>query len=393
MVDVRRPHLPAMDALRASAALLVVAMHAAVPYMGVQLPEVLWTIHDRSTSRVFDWVFLWCNGVAMPLFFLLAGFFAGSVCDERGPGEFVWQRTKRILLPFIAACILILPITFYIWAGGWLLEGRCTTREILRVQFGPAIQPNLYGPAHLWFLEYLFVLCLLFAAVVALRTRHRRSLDGRAPILFVAVTALILWMDPGAPVHFHNSFVPNPGRFLYYAVFFLAGAGLLRDRRRLVGSTRLSALHVGVSLMAFCGVFWLLPSHLGAALEGWPRLVLVAAMVLFVWCSIFGFVGLAQHLLDHEYVAVSYLAAASYWVYLMHFPVVGAAQIGLAQLPWPALAKFAAAFAVAMLVSLFSYGRLVRHTFIGRWLNGTRGSRQATEYAHRASAGALAEAG
>ena len=187
--------------------------------------------------------------------------------------------------------------------------------------------------------------------------------------------------------------MPNPGRFLYYAVFFFAGAWLLRDRRRLVGSTRLSVLYVGVSLTAFCGVTWLLPAHLGAELEGWPRLLLVAAMVLFVWCSIFGFVGLAQHLFDHEYVAVSYVAAASYWIYLVHFPVVGAAQIGVSQLPGPALVKFTAVFAVAMFVSLFSYERLVRHTFIGTWLNGTRRVMAAREHSRRASAGAIAEAG
>jgi len=382
-----------MDALRAGAALLVVALHAAVSYMDMQFPEVLWAIHDRSASRVFDWVFLWGNGVSMPLFFLLAGFFAAMVCDERGAGSFLWQRTKRILLPFIAACILILPITFYVWAGGWLLAGRCTMKEILRVQFDSSIQPNLYGPAHLWFLEYLFLLCLLFAAVAAVRTRSGGSIGVRAPVLLVGSTALILWMDPGAPVHFHNSFVPNPGRFLYYAVFFFAGAGVLRDRRRLVGSTRLSALCVGVSLLAFCGVTWLLPLHLGGELEGWSRLVLVAAMVLFVWCSILGFVGLAQHLLDHEYVAVSYLAAASYWIYLVHFPFVGAAQIGLSQLPGPALVKCAAVFGAAMFVSLFSYERLVRHTFIGRSLNGTRRAVASAGRTRRASAGAIAEAG
>ena len=263
MVDVRRPLLPEMDALRAGAALMVVALHAAVPYMGVQIPDVLWTLHDRSASRLVDWIFLWCNGVSMPLFFLLAGFFAAMVCDERGAGEFLWQRTQRILLPFIAACILILPITFYVWAGGWLLAGRCTMKEILRVQFDSSIQPNLYGPAHLWFLEYLFLLCFLFAAVAALGTRRGTGLGVSAPVLFVGSTALILWIDPGAPVHFHNSFVPNPGRFLYYAVFFLAGAWLLRDRRRLCG---LDATERAVCGCVADGILW---RHLASAIASW----------------------------------------------------------------------------------------------------------------------------
>jgi peptidoglycan/LPS O-acetylase OafA/YrhL len=52
-----RPHLPAMDALRAGAALMVVSTHAAVAYMNVQQPGLLWVIHDRSSSRLVDWIF------------------------------------------------------------------------------------------------------------------------------------------------------------------------------------------------------------------------------------------------------------------------------------------------------------------------------------------------
>lgn len=381
-----------MDALRAGAALLVVSTHAAVAYMDVQVPGLVWAIHDRSSSRLVDWIFWWCNGVSMPLFFLLAGFFAAMVCDERGPGEFLWHRAKRLLLPFIAGCVVILPITFYVWASGWLLAGRCTMKEILRVQFDSTIQPNLYGPAHLWFLEYLFLFCLLFVAVEVCRTRNPRSGRVGAPLLFVGATALILWVDPGAPIHFHNSFVPNPARFLYYAVFFSTGVWLFRSGRRLVGSRWLGAPYVGVSLVAFCGVAWLLPLHLGAELTGMSRLFLVTAMVLFVWFSIFGLFGLAQHMVDRDYAAVSYVAAASYWIYLVHFPLVGLTQVGLSQLPGPALVKYAAVFVVAMVVSLLSYEHLVRNSFIGVWLNGRRQTPVGEDRTPRASAGTVAEA-
>ena len=392
MVDGRRPLLPAMDALRAGAALLVVSTHTAVAYMDVQVPGLVWAIHDRSSSRLAEWIFWWGNGVSMPLFFLLAGFFAAMVCNERGPGEFLRHRTKRLLLPFVAGCVVILPITFYVWAGGWLLAGRCTGTEILRVQFDASIQPNLYGPAHLWFLEYLFLLCLLFAAVEFFRTRNPRSIRVGAPLLFIGATALILWVDPEAPIHFHNSFVPNPTRFFYYAIFFFTGVWLFRSGRRLVGSRWLGVLYVGVSLVAFCGVGWLLPLHLSAELTGLPRLFLVTAMVLFVWSSIFGLVGLAQHLVDREYAAVSYVAAASYWIYLVHFPLVGLTQVGLSQLPGPALVKYAAVFGVATVGSLLWYEHLVRHRFIGVWLNGRRRTPASEDRTPGASAGAVAEA-
>lgn len=394
----RRRRIPAMDALRAGAALAVVSTHAAVAYMDVEMPGLLWAIRDRSSSRLFDWVFWWCNGVSMPLFFVLAGFFAAPVCDERGPGGFLWQRTKRLLLPFTAGCLLILPVTFYIWAGGWLLAGRCTLREILRVHFDSSIQPSLYGPAHLWFLEYLFLLCLVFAGVQFFRTsradsgRARWQISASAPLLFAGATALILWVDPAAPMQFHNSFVPAAARFLYYGVFFVAGLWLFRRGRCLPGSRWSAVAYVVVSMMGFCGVAWLLPRHLGGALVGLPRIFLVSAMVVFVWCSVFGFHGVARHFCGRESSGMGYLAAASYWVYLVHFPIVGATQISVSLLPGPALLKYVVVLAVALLVSLASYEYVLRRTFVGRWLSGMRPVMASAAAPRRASPRPVAQA-
>jgi glucan biosynthesis protein C len=387
-----------MDALRAGAALAVVATHAAVAYMDVPMPGLVWAIRDRSSSPWVDWIFWWCNGVSMPLFFLLAGFFAAPVCDERGPGGFLRQRTRRLLLPFIAGCILILPVTFYIWAGGWLLTGQCTANEIRRVHFASTIQQSLYGPAHLWFLEYLFLLCLLFAGFASVRSyraekwRLQRQLPAPAPLLFAGATALILWVNPAAPLQFHNSFVPAAARLLYYSVFFVAGVWLFRRGRCLPGRLWSAALCVVLSFVAFCGVAWLLPRHLGAQLGGGLQLLLVGTMVVFVWCSVFGFHGLAHHLFDRESVSVAYMAAASYWVYLVHFPIVGAAHIGLSRLPGPALVKYVVVVVVTLLVSLVSYEHVVRRTFVGSWLNGARRVVPSADGPRRASARAVAQA-
>jgi glucan biosynthesis protein C len=113
---------------------------------------------------------------------------------------------------------------------------------------------------------------------------------------------------------------------------------------------------------------------------------------VFVWCSVLGLHGLAHHLFARESIGVAYMAAASYWVYLVHFPLVGAAQIGLSQLPAPALVKYVVVVAVALLVSLLSYEHVVRRTFVGSWLNGTRRVVPSADGQRRASARAVAQA-
>ena len=72
--------------------------------------------------------------------------------------------------------MIILPVTFYVWSPGWLISGRCTPKDVLRVRFAPDIQVEVFGPAHLWFLEYLFLMSLtdwLFA-------RRGRAMRRRA---------------------------------------------------------------------------------------------------------------------------------------------------------------------------------------------------------------------
>ena len=67
-----------------------------------------------------------------------------------------------------------------------------------------------------------------------------------------------------------------------------------------------------------------------------------------------------------------YLADASYWIYIIHLPLVMAAQVLMLDAPLPWWGKLAAVTAGVMAVSLVSYELLIRHTFMGKGLNGRR---------------------
>ena len=67
-----------------------------------------------------------------------------------------------------------------------------------------------------------------------------------------------------------------------------------------------------------------------------------------------------------------WLADASYWVYLVHLPLLFAIQYRLLDIPLHWTAKFALSTAATLALSFASYQWLVRHTAIGRLLNGPR---------------------
>jgi peptidoglycan/LPS O-acetylase OafA/YrhL len=69
------------------------------------------------------------------------------------------------------------------------------------------------------------------------------------------------------------------------------------------------------------------------------------------------------------------MADASYWIYLVHYPIVLTLQDLLADVPLHWSIKFPAIVAVTVGFSLLTYHYLVRFTIIGRVLNGRRYTR------------------
>jgi len=77
-------------------------------------------------------------------------------------------------------------------------------------------------------------------------------------------------------------------------------------------------------------------------------------------------------ILSREDRSLRYLSDASYWIYLAHLPLVIMAQTVMCSWKIPALVKFLLASLLVSAAMLSTYDKLVRYTFIGRFLNGNR---------------------
>lgn len=111
-VVVRPDRRHDLDALRAFAMLLGIALHGAIPYA----PGFPWVVQDSQTSEVFSLLFMSIHGFRMPLFFLISGYFTMMMWRQRGLLALVRQRALRILLPCLLGLVTILPLTH--WLGG-----------------------------------------------------------------------------------------------------------------------------------------------------------------------------------------------------------------------------------------------------------------------------------
>ena len=158
-----------LDGLRGFAMLLGIVLHATLPYFSRLAGfEYFWPADDDQSVLmflVFDLIHIW----RMPVFFLLAGFFAHLVLERRPDSTFAMDRLRRIALPLLlfgpVMAVIVPPIWVYGWSGVVSLE---TFRDTLMES--PSLESSGDLVAHLWFLYYLL---LMYAALMAFRSLGR----------------------------------------------------------------------------------------------------------------------------------------------------------------------------------------------------------------------------
>ena len=388
--------LHALDAVRGFALLLGIVFHSTMSFLDA--PQQMWFIVDKSPSTTLTLLFYVLHIFRMTTFFLMAGFFAHLLFYRRGERAFIRDRLRRIGLPLVAGWpVLIVLITACVIWGAWVMNGG-------KLPDAPPPDPNApsfpFPLTHLWF---LYVLCWFYAITLLVRRLVERvdpngngiaRLDGFVSfvvhnplgiVLLIAPTCAALMMLPnwqpwlGIPTP-DSSLLPNIAAFTTFGGAFAFGWLLHRQAHLLRVFEARWPMYLAVALLATVGCL----SHIGTkgsiayADDDFATLSYAAGYAVAVWCWSLALVGMALRYLA-GYSAVSrYVADASYWLYLIHVPIVFALQIALSQLPWPGLLKFTLILAISFPIMFASYHYLVRGTFIGAVLNGRRYPRTLT---------------
>jgi fucose 4-O-acetylase-like acetyltransferase len=375
-----------VDWLRAAAAVLVVMLHASIPYLTHPLPGLIWSTESTEHSAGVNLLAWWIDGFIMPVFFLMSGFFAAKVFHQRGADAFLKHRLSRLGLPFLFAFVFILPLDLYAWLLGWVNAGLIPISKLKSLKVQGSLGEALWGVSHLWFLEYMLVYCLAAWGISRVnRVNPFRKqvlrywsavpvgMTWMAAAMGIAVAAAVLWKQPRIVIGFRHHWLPCWENLIYYAVPFLLGWTWQRVERP---GERLG-WGMGFRLAAASAVFMVL----------WPRLlahveqefvpaadplvpILFATFGVLMATSLFG---LAQSLKIASVPAgVAYLSKASFWIYLLHHPLVGLAHDDLALVNWPPVVEFGLTVVLVLAICVMSFEVLVRRTWIGILLHGYR---------------------
>jgi len=247
---------------------------------------------------------------------------------------------------------------------------------------------------HLWF---LYVLLFFYAGALLLRglvvlidrngaLRERlldpvvRVIAGPAAVLFMAVPVFaafyfapnwMAWFGIPTP---DTGLIPNTTALVCYGVAF--GFGWLVNRQTEIlqdwAKHWVSNLSLGIFCSAVC--VWMLGTTpiITPAERGFETTLYAALYALAVWGWALGLIGAAVRFMTRENEAVRYVADASYWIYIIHIPVLLGLQAAVQPLDLPWFAKFPMTLGLTFAIGFVSYALFVRYSFIGAMLNGKR---------------------
>jgi quinoprotein glucose dehydrogenase len=368
-----------VDALRVFATWMLFAFHAGKvfdvpPFYSIKNAELSGAM-GLFTGFVHQW--------HMPLFFLLAGWSAYGSLAGRGPGEFVGERVRRLVVPLLfGVLVLCVPIR---WVE--LRHGMYATPSGVMLPAEPdagflAFLPRYYLEggltwSHLWFLAYLATFSLFYLPLLARFARRPAPSDAPearlhpawalAPILPLALVQVTLrerW--PG----FQN-LVDDWANFAYYSLYFGIGFALAR-RPDLERALHRLATPLGVAaLAALAGMLW--SDALRAA--GWPHAPFMnrALSAVAGWGVVAFLLGFAARRVRARGRALDYLAGCALPIYVLHQLAVVALATWVVTLPLAVAAKWALLTVLSAAATLATWHLVARPVPALRFLLGAKG--------------------
>ena len=242
-----------IDWLRVLAMLTIFLYHSGRPF--VLFP---WAIMNSEPDPIFTLANIFVTGWIMPLFFVISGMATYFSLAKRSPGQYVNSRFKRLMIPFIFALFVILPvdrfyslvfnglftgsfIDFYFWtyfsritfSWGWINVFPFDFN--LRLTYLASSTQGLY----LWYLFWLFIFSLItvhfFKYLRKEQMRQKISklatvCNQRGGIFLMAIPLIIVDLVALPPIF---AFPSDYGgwKLLTYLAFFILAYMLASDSK------------------------------------------------------------------------------------------------------------------------------------------------------------------
>ncbi len=300
-----------------------------------------WHILNPEPDMLFTVVNIFVSGWIMPLFFVISGMAAYFSLAKRSSRQFATSRFKRLMVPFIFALFIILPVHRYF---GLLFGGYFTGSffefyfwEYFRkfFPFDSNLSPTYFAGTnqgvYLWYIFWLFVFSLITLYLFKwLRIEGNRdkisklaAVSDRRGGIFVLAIPLIIVNIAAIPPYFVFPSDYGGWKLPTYLAFFVLAYVLASDSRfeSSLAKNSIPALILGIITSVLIVILFGMVGIEGVT--GERLYFLVSVLWAFNgWCWVITILGLGQKFLnfDNRFLRISNELVLPF--YILHETVI-----------------------------------------------------------------------
>lgn len=263
-------------------------------------------------SKAISSFIVFCSPFYMPIMFLLAGVSTRYALKKRSYGQFIVERIKRLLIPFVFGTLAFCPFMAYMgdktnlgYKGGFFAHyGIFFTKWTDLSGFDGG-----FSVGQFWFLYFLFVISLVGIGIIALVNVIAKKKEISVNLPFPVVCLFVL------PLPFLYDLLNVGGKsFAEYLYVFLIGFYVLSDERMMEKAEKYRFLTLSIGLVA--GALDVYMFIWSGKDFGWIN---TAVKALTEWFMILAFIGIGKKRLDFKGKVSSYLSSRSILFFAIHF--------------------------------------------------------------------------
>lgn len=246
----------------------------------------------------------------MPLLFVLAGISTKYALQKRTVKEYLAERVKRLLFPFLFGTIVFMPIMSYVadkfnysYNGGFFqhyVVFYTKFTDLTGADGGLSV-------GQFWFLLYLFVISIVSVGVVLFINKFVCTLEKSIPFWSVFIL--------GLPLPLFSELLSVGGKSLVECTYlFLVGYYVFSDIRTIEKAEKncLWILAVGISAT-------ILNVYLFIWADTKYSLLNTVTKYISEWIMVIALIGLAKRFLDFKGKVSNYMNKRSFLFYSYHF--------------------------------------------------------------------------
>jgi len=215
-----------------------------------------WHVRNATTNMAASWLVAFMSQWIMPLFFIIAGAGTYLALKSRRPGQYIGERTLRLLIPFIfGMLVIVVPQAYYqaLYHGENLSGYNIFQIYWLYLQTLPDFETF-----HLWFLVDLFIFSIVVLPLFIKWGGAGKSVMSRLAAVFAKPLALFLllvgllaviniFVYPAGYLGFRN----GGWNIVAYLLFFISGYLLFANERIMEAVTKLRWSFFSGGILAF----------------------------------------------------------------------------------------------------------------------------------------------